>query len=80
MSLAGNVSLLATRIANVIRDSVMPRVLPAGGTTGQVLNKTSATNYQTAWTSLGTAASLNITVGTTAPASPAVGQIWIDTN
>lgn len=28
----------------------------------------------------GTAAALNISVGTTAPALPAIGDIWIDTN
>jgi hypothetical protein len=49
MSLAAQITLLATRIGNTLRDTVMPRVQPAGGTTGQVLTKTSATNYASAW-------------------------------
>ncbi|MGH0331007.1 hypothetical protein [Sinorhizobium meliloti] len=80
MSVVSSVSSLATRIGNEIRDAVKPRLLPSGGTTGQVLNKTSGTNYAVGWTSLGTGASKNIHVGTTAPASPAEGDVWIDTN
>ncbi len=49
MSLAAQITLLATRIGNTLRDTVMPRVQPAGGTTGQVLTKTSAVNYTSAW-------------------------------
>lgn len=49
MSLAAQITLLATRIGNTLRDTVMPRVQPAGGTTGQVLTKTSAVNYASAW-------------------------------
>ena len=48
-TLASRISLLSTRIANYIRDSVTPRLLPSGGTSGQVLQKTSATDYATAW-------------------------------
>lgn len=40
---------LATGIGNYIRDSVLPRLEPAGGTTGQVLTKLSNTNYDTGW-------------------------------
>lgn len=47
--LSTRVSLLSTRIANYIRDSVLPRLVPSGGTYGQVLQKTSATDYATAW-------------------------------
>lgn len=49
MSLAVNITSLATRIGNTLRDTVMPRVQPAGGTAGQVLTKTSAANYASAW-------------------------------
>ena len=49
MSLSAQITLLATRIGNTLRDTVMPRVQPAGGTTGQVLTKTSAVNYASAW-------------------------------
>lgn len=52
--------------------------VPAGGTTGQVLAKTSGADHHLAWvTPSGGPA---ITVGTTAPASPATGDLWVDTN
>lgn len=38
------------------------------------------TAYKTTLDNLGTAASLDIAVGTTAPSSPAVGDLWVDTN
>jgi hypothetical protein len=37
-------------------------------------------NAKLALSGLGSIASRNITIGTTAPASPAVGDIWVDTN
>lgn len=80
MSLASQISALATAIGEAIRDTVKPKLVPSAGTTGQVLAKASNTNHDLAWTSLGTAAALNISVGTTAPSSPTTGQIWIDTN
>lgn len=49
MSLALRVSALATATANYLRDTVLPRVQPSGGTSGQVLTKISATNYASAW-------------------------------
>lgn len=49
MSLASNVGLLATRVANYLRDSVTPRLIPAGGSTGQVLTKSSAADYASGW-------------------------------
>jgi hypothetical protein len=80
MSLVSTVSSLATRIGNEIRDAVKPRLLPSAGTVGQVLTKTSDTDYDADWSTPGTAAFKNLHVGTTAPASPAEGDIWIDTN
>jgi len=47
--LSTRVSLLSTRIANYIRDSVLPRLFPAGGSLGQVLVKSSATDYAAIW-------------------------------
>lgn len=94
MSVVSQISALASRIGNEIRDAVKPRLLPSGGTTGQALTKSSGTNYATGWTTLfsgsytdltskptlGTAAARNVHVGTSAPGSPAEGDIWIDTN
>lgn len=54
------------------------RGLPPGGTTGQALVKSSDSNFAAAWETLPT--SPTITVGTTAPPTPNVGDIWIDTN
>jgi hypothetical protein len=49
VSLETRLTLLCTRIGNYLRDSVLPRLIPTGGTTGQVLAKTSATNYAVGW-------------------------------
>jgi hypothetical protein len=51
VTLEQRISALATSIGNSIRDSVLPRLLPSGGTTGQVLAKSSATNYAAGWVS-----------------------------
>ena len=47
--LSARISLLATRVANYIRDSVLPRLLPSGGEAGQSLTKSSATDYAVGW-------------------------------
>src|SRR5215475_8044537 len=49
--------------------------LQTGGTTGQVLTKTSATNYATTW-STPSGGGASITVSDTAPASPTAGSLW----
>lgn len=49
MSFASRTTALATRIGNYFRDSILPRLLPSGGTTGQVLAKTTGTNYVVGW-------------------------------
>jgi hypothetical protein len=49
------------------------------GTAGQVLTSGGA-DAGASWSSLGTAAARNLAVGTTAPGSPAVGDLWVDTN
>ena len=74
-TLQANISSLATRIANYIRDSVLPRLIPSGGSANQVLQKTSATDYAVGWvtpsasgaiTSLSSALSANVSLTTTA--------------
>ena len=51
-----------------------PKV-PQGGTAGQVPKKNSSTNFDFSWADL-----QEIAVGTTAPSSPSVGDLWVDTN
>src|SRR5262245_51617450 len=48
--------------------------VPAGGTTGQVLEKQSATNYDTVWATI--SAGGRVTIQPTPPASPGVGDLW----
>lgn len=94
MSLASQVSAAFTAVGEHIRDNIVPRLIPTGGATDQVLAKSGSGNFLLKWVTLfsgsyndlndkptlGTAAALNIHVGTTAPGSPTTGQIWIDTN
>lgn len=47
------------------------------GTAGQVMRVSSGLP---AWQTPGTAIGVNMSVGTTAPSSPAVGDLWVDTN
>ena len=47
--LTERITLLATGIANYIRDSINPRLIPSGGSANQVLRKTSGTDYATEW-------------------------------
>lgn len=49
--------------------------VPVGGLTDQVLVKNSNTNFDTRWETRP-----KITVGTSAPVSPAVNDLWVDTN
>lgn len=48
-TLSERVALLATGIANYIRDSINPRLMPSGGSANQVLRKTSGTDYAAEW-------------------------------
>ena len=48
MSISSNVNALAAAVRDKI-NLMMPRLMPSGGTTGQVLTKTSATNYAASW-------------------------------
>ena len=47
--LTERITLLATGIANYIRESIKPRLLPSGGETNQILRKTSGTDYAVGW-------------------------------
>ena len=48
-TLTEQVSNLATAVANYLRDSVVPRLIPAGGTTDNRLVKASAADYDVKW-------------------------------
>ena len=48
MSLASQVTALAGAIRDKI-NTIVPRLLPSGGTTGQVLSKSSNSDYETLW-------------------------------
>jgi hypothetical protein len=49
MSLVAQIEALATRIANYLRDLVLPRLLPTGGTTGQALVKSGPADFAASW-------------------------------
>src|SRR5262252_4287635 len=49
--------------------------VPAGGTTGQVLEKTSATDYATAWVNLAATTYFDLTEQASNPAAPAAGTL-----
>jgi len=49
MSLQSRLEALATGVANYLRDSILPRLVPSGGATGALLAKTSGTNYALGW-------------------------------
>ena len=51
-TLAARITDLATRIGVEIK-AMAPKLVPAGGTTGQVLAKASATNHHLAWVDAG---------------------------
>lgn len=53
MTLQDRIEALATRIANHFRDAIVPKLVPAGGATGQVLAKSSAADHALGWQSPG---------------------------
>lgn len=88
-----SVRITAAQIATFVQSSIFGSVIPVtqGGTgvaslTGYV--KGNGTSPFTASATIpladisgaGTAASKNLAVGTTAPSSPAVNDLWVDTN
>ena len=79
-------STLVQRIADLaaaVRDKInvmMPRLLPAGGANGQVLTKTSATDYAVAWsTPSGGGGGGNVVVSQTDPVLTSPG-VWVELN
>lgn len=65
MTLAARVGALATAIANYLRDSIVPRLVPGSGGAGQVLAKASATDYDLAWSDVpgGNKGTVTVTFG-----------------
>jgi len=53
--------------------------VPTGGTTAQVLSKADNTDYNTQWNTIYDGLT-KITVGTSEPTSPNVGDLWVDIN
>jgi hypothetical protein len=49
--------------------------VPVGGSQGQILAKATSNDYDTLWINLP-----NITVSATAPGSPSIGDLWVDTS
>ena len=49
MDLTTKINQIATAIGNYVRDSIKPRLLKPGGTTGQVYKKNSAADYDASW-------------------------------
>lgn len=55
--------------------------VPAGGTTGQVLTKSSNVDFATGWTTPSAGGGgVAFAFGTTAPTTPTVGDLWVDSN
>lgn len=69
--------MLSTRIANYIRDSITPRLLPSGGTSGQVLSKSSATNYDASWITPSSSGAISyVTAKLSADVQMATSNTW----
>jgi len=49
--------------------------IPANGLEGEILAKRSSTSFDVQWVPY-----TKITVGTTPPPSPKIGELWVDTN
>lgn len=49
MLLADRINALASAIGNHLRDAVTPRLIPPGGSTGQMLTKASSADSDVAW-------------------------------
>lgn len=77
MTLSERVAALATAVAAHIKTAIAPRLVPAGGTAGQVLAKTSAANYALGWQSAAGAGVDPLDLTVTAPAAPAAGAVRI---
>ncbi len=81
MSLASGIQALAQAIGNFLRDNVLPRLIPSGGSAGQVLQKVSPTDYHVGWATLagGGGGATQVFIGPTQPADTGQPYIWIQT-
>lgn len=79
MSLASRASDLATAVGNYLRDAVLPRLLPAGGSSGQALVKSSASDYAVAWATPSGGGGATVYIQDTDPAA-ASPYIWFRTD
>lgn len=72
MSLASQVTALASALRDKI-NLMVPRLLPSGGTTGQTLVKSSASNYAVGWVTTSSAVVDPLDLAQAAPTNPAAG-------
>ncbi len=77
MSLASVTTAGFQRVGNFLRDTVMPRTLPAGGTAGQALVKNTANPYDASWAtvSAGGGAADPIDLAVLDPVAPATNRV-----
>lgn len=74
MSLASRVTDLAVTIRDKI-NLMVPRLMPAGGSTGQALVKTSGSNYAAGWQTVGLVEPDPLDLETTEPLAPATDVV-----
>ena len=77
MSLATQLSNLTIRLRTKINE-MMPRLLPAGGSAGQVLAKSAGANYSVTWVTPTGGGATNLVIGTVRPTPPTGQQVfWV---
>lgn len=77
MSLATQLSNLTIRLRTKINE-MMPRLLPAGGSAGQVLAKSAGANYSVTWVTPTGGGATNLVIGTVQPTPPTGQQVfWV---
>jgi hypothetical protein len=75
MALNTQINALATRVANYLRDSVLPRLLPSGGSTGQALVKTSGADFAVGWSATASSAPLLAVALTVSPVAYGYAEV-----
>lgn len=77
MSLATQLSNLTIRLRTKINE-MMPRLLPAGGSAGQVLAKSAGANYSVTWVTPTGGGATNLVIDTVQPTPPTGQQVfWV---
>ena len=77
--LSTRISLLATAIANYLRDSILPRLVKSGGATGQFLAKNSGTDFDLTWLTPNTAGYIsNASASLSANVTLTTSNTWYD--